>query len=138
MYFVHSATQQHVFGSLNGIIGRRFGVEFLALSFFLLGLLDTLLVMRLVRSLLRLTIEHNLVDMDLLIWSGNITPLIRLIEQGRLDEHLEVLVGIGLLGIKLALFLVSILHQLELFKRHVDSAAHGCIDDEDHLFAIIG
>lgn len=136
MYFVHFAISQHVFGCLNWII-RRFGVEFLTMSFFLLGLLDTLLIMRLVGFLLGLAVEHYLVNMDLLIWSGNVIPLIRLIEQGGLDEHLEVLVRIGLLRIKLAVFLVSILHELELCKRHVDRAAHRRIDDEDHLFAIV-
>ena len=136
MYFVHFAISQHVFGCLNRII-RRFSVEFLTMSFFLLGLLDTLLIMRLVGFLLGLAVEHYLVNMDLLIWSGNVVPLIRLIEQGGLDEHLEVLVRIGLLRIKLAVFLVSILHELELRKRHVDRTAHRRIDDEDHLFAIV-
>lgn len=112
-------------------------MEFLALSLFMLGLLDTLLIMRLVGFLLRLTIEDYLVYMDLLIWSRNVIPLVRLIEQGGLDEHLEVLVGISLLRVKLTVFLISILHELELFKRNIDSAAHRRIDDEDHLFAIV-
>jgi hypothetical protein len=136
VYFVLFAIAEHVFGRLNRIV-RRFGGVFLALSLFMLRLLDTLLIMRLVGFLLRLTIEDYLVYMDLLIWSRNIIPLVRLIEQGGLDEHLEVLVGISLLRVKLAVFLISILHELELFKRNIDSAAHRRIDDEDHLFAIV-
>lgn len=127
---------KHVLRCLNRII-RRFGIEFLAMSFFLFGLLDTLLIVSLVGPLFRLTIEHYLVYMDLLIWSRNITPLIRLIKQGCLDKHLEVLGGISLLRIKLTVFLLSILHELELVKRYIDCATHWRINDEDHLFAII-
>ena len=59
----------------------------------------------------------------------NISDTLNRTKQGGLDEHLKVLVRIGLLRIKLVVFVV--------FKRYVDRAAHGRIDDEDHLFVII-
>ena len=136
MDFVHFAISQHVLRRLDGVVGRL-GVELLAVGRLLLGLLDALLVVRLVGLLLGLAVEHYLVHVDLLVRSGHVVPLIRLVEQGSLDEHLEVLVGVGLLGVKLAFIFVFVLHQLELLEGHVDRAAHGRIDDEDDLFAVI-
>lgn len=136
MNFVHFAISQHVLRRLDGVVGRL-GVELLAVGRLLLGLLDALLVVRLVGLLLGLAVEYYLVHVDLLVRSGHVVPLIRLVEQGSLDEHLEVLVGVGLLGVKLAFIFVFVLHQLELLEGHVDRAAHGRIDDEDDLFAVI-